>query len=179
VNGVVSVAEPDAGEGVPLVQLTLTLTDAPLFGEKSLLTVNVALFSVFVIVQEALPPTVIATFAHVAWLTVYPAGAVSVAVHVAPTVKPVIVVENGVASEAVPDAGEGVPVVQVTLTGTVAPLFGAKSLCTASVALFSVLVIVQLPLPEGAPLIVPLQVAVDVYPVGIGDSVAVQEAPGV
>jgi hypothetical protein len=54
-----------------------------------------------------------------------------------------------------------------------------KSLCTVNVALFSELVIVQLPLPEGAPLIDPLQVPVDVYPVGIGDSVAVQEAPGV
>lgn len=47
---------------------------------------------------------------------------------VAPVVKPVIVVVNGVASELEPDAGEGVPVVQVTLTGTDAPLFGMKSL---------------------------------------------------
>ena len=62
---------------------------------------------------------------------------------VAPTVKPVIVVENGVASEALPLAGEGVPLVQVTLTGTVAPLFGTKSLFTVNVALFSVFVIVH------------------------------------
>ena len=51
VNGVASEAEPLAGEGVPLVQLTLTLTLAPLFGTKSLFTVNVAVFRVFVIVQ--------------------------------------------------------------------------------------------------------------------------------
>ena len=44
VNGVASDAEPEFGEGVPLVQLTLTLTDAPLFGTKSFDTVNVALF---------------------------------------------------------------------------------------------------------------------------------------
>ena len=67
--------------------------------------------------------------------------------HVAPTVKPVIVVENGVASEAEPLAGEGVPLVQLTLTGTLAALFGMKSLFTVSVALLSVLVIVQLGVP--------------------------------
>jgi len=44
VNGVASDAEPEFGEGVPLVQLRLTLTDAPLFGTKSFDTVNVALF---------------------------------------------------------------------------------------------------------------------------------------
>jgi hypothetical protein len=32
------VAEPADGDGVPLVQETLTLTDAPLFGTKSLFT---------------------------------------------------------------------------------------------------------------------------------------------
>jgi hypothetical protein len=52
VNGVASDADPDAGEGVPLVQVMLTLTLAPLFGMKSLTTVNVALFCVFVMVQE-------------------------------------------------------------------------------------------------------------------------------
>jgi hypothetical protein len=56
-NGVASDAEPLAGEGVPLVQVTLTLTDAPLFGTKSLFTVRVAVFSVFVIVQLGVPPT--------------------------------------------------------------------------------------------------------------------------
>jgi len=70
VNGTASDAEPDAGEGVPLVQDTLTLTDAPLFGTKSLFTVNVALFSVLVIVHEGVPPTVIATFTQFAWFAV-------------------------------------------------------------------------------------------------------------
>jgi hypothetical protein len=69
-------------------------------------------------------------------------------VQVAPAVKPVTVVTNGVASDAVPDEGEALPpFVQVTLTGTLAPLFGMKSLFTVSVALFSVFVIVQETLP--------------------------------
>jgi hypothetical protein len=63
-NGVASDADPDAGEGVPLVQVTLTLTLAPLFGTKSLFTVSVAVFKVLMIVQEWLPPTVIATSAQ-------------------------------------------------------------------------------------------------------------------
>ena len=50
-NGVDSEAEPLAGEAVPLAQLTLTLTEAALLSEKSLLTVNVALFSELTIVQ--------------------------------------------------------------------------------------------------------------------------------
>jgi hypothetical protein len=70
VNGVVSEAEPEAGEGEPLVQVTLTDTEAPLLGTKSLLTVSVALFCVLVIVQEAEPPTVIETLAQLAWLAV-------------------------------------------------------------------------------------------------------------
>jgi hypothetical protein len=41
-NGVASVAKPDAGDGVPLVQVTLTPTDATLFGTKFLFTVRVA-----------------------------------------------------------------------------------------------------------------------------------------
>jgi hypothetical protein len=69
-NGVASEAVPLAGEGVPLVQLTLTLTDAPLLGMKSLLTMNVPALSVFVIVQGALPPLTSATLAHGAWLAV-------------------------------------------------------------------------------------------------------------
>jgi hypothetical protein len=44
VKGVASEALPDAGLGVPLVHVMLTLTEAPSFGTKSLLTVNVALF---------------------------------------------------------------------------------------------------------------------------------------
>jgi hypothetical protein len=75
-------------------------------------------------------------------------------------VKPVIVVTNGAASEADPEAGDGVPLVQLTLTETVAPLFGTKSLFTVSVALVCVLVIVQDTVPPG--LIVLLQVPVEV-----------------
>ena len=56
--------------------------------------------------------------------------------HVAPGVKPVTVVVNGAASDAEPDAGEGVPLVHVMLTLTDAPLFGTKSLSTVRVALF-------------------------------------------
>jgi hypothetical protein len=41
-KGVASVAEPDAGEGVPLLHVTLTLTEAPLSGTKFLFTVRVA-----------------------------------------------------------------------------------------------------------------------------------------
>jgi hypothetical protein len=69
-NGVASDAEPDAGEGVPLVQVTLMLTLAASFGTKSLLTVSVAVFSVLTMVQEALPPGVIATLAQPAWFAV-------------------------------------------------------------------------------------------------------------
>jgi molybdenum cofactor biosynthesis enzyme len=65
-NGVASDAEPEVGEGVPLLQVTLTDTEAPLFGMKSLFTVSVALFSVLVMVQEAEPPTVIKTLAQLA-----------------------------------------------------------------------------------------------------------------
>jgi hypothetical protein len=74
----------------------------------------------------------------------------------------VTVVANGVASVAEPDAGDGVPLVQVTLTLTDAPLLGVKSLFTRNVPLFCVLVIVQPPEPEGAPLIEPPQVPVEV-----------------
>jgi hypothetical protein len=70
VNGVASDAEPDAGEGVPLAQLTLTLTLAPLLGTKSFATTNVSLFSEFTIVQLTLPPGLIATLAQFVWLAV-------------------------------------------------------------------------------------------------------------
>jgi hypothetical protein len=70
VNGVASEAEPEAGEGVPLVHVTLTLTDAPLFGTKSLFTVNVPLFRLLMIVQEAAPPTLIETLAQPDWFAV-------------------------------------------------------------------------------------------------------------
>jgi hypothetical protein len=70
VNGVASDDEPDAGEGVPLVHVTVMLTLAASFGMKSLFTVSVAVFSVLTIVQEALPPGVIATLAQPAWFAV-------------------------------------------------------------------------------------------------------------
>jgi hypothetical protein len=68
-----------------------------------------------------------------------------VAVQEAPVLNPVTVETNGVDSDAVPDAGAGVPLVQVTDTGTVAALFGMKSLLTVRVALRSVLTIVHWP----------------------------------
>jgi hypothetical protein len=69
-NGVASEAEPPAGEGVPLVHVTLTLTEETSFGMKSLFTVSVAVFSVFVIVQLAAPPGVMLTDAQFAWFAV-------------------------------------------------------------------------------------------------------------
>ena len=57
-----------------------------------------------------------ATLAQV-WLRCSLPGPVSVAVQVAP-VKPVTVVEKAVAGEALPEAGEGVPLEQVMETGT-------------------------------------------------------------
>ena len=84
------------------------------------------------------------------------------AVQVAPAEKPATVVVNGVASEAEPLAGDGVPLVQLTLTLTDAPLFGTKSLFTVKVALVCVFVMVQLPVPDGVPVIAPLQVPDDV-----------------
>jgi hypothetical protein len=66
-NGVASLAEPELGLAEPLVQLTLTDTLAPSFGTKSLFTVRVALFWVLVIVQDALPPLLIATLTQAAW----------------------------------------------------------------------------------------------------------------
>jgi hypothetical protein len=71
-------------------------------------------------------------------------------VQVAPTLKPVIVVTNGVASDADPAAGEGVPLVQTMVIGTLAASFGTKSLLTVRVALFSVFVIVQVPADRAA-----------------------------
>jgi hypothetical protein len=69
-NGVASLAEPEDGDGVPLVQVTLTDTEPPASGWKSLLTVRVALFSVLVIVQETFPPLLSTTLAHPLWLAV-------------------------------------------------------------------------------------------------------------
>jgi hypothetical protein len=83
-------------------------------------------------------------------------------VQVAPLANPVTVVTNGVDSLEAPEAGDGVPLVQVTLTATEAALFGTKSLFTVNVPLFRLFTMVQLPLPEGAPVIEPMQVPVDV-----------------
>jgi hypothetical protein len=83
-------------------------------------------------------------------------------VQVAPALNAVIVVTKGVDSDIVPEAGEALPLVQVTLTGTLAALFGTKSLFTVSVVTRAVFVIVQVPEPDGAPLIVPLQVPLEV-----------------
>jgi hypothetical protein len=76
-------------------------------------------------------------------------------VQVAPGLKPVTVVTNCVASLDVPLLGEGVPLVQVTPTGTLAPLFGMKSLFTVNVALFRVFVTVHVEVP---PLLIPTPV---------------------
>ena len=81
----------------------------------------------------------------------------------------VMVVVNGEPSAAEPLAGVAVPLVQLIETGTLAPLFGRKSLFTVNVALRIVLTIVQVPAVNEAE-----HVPVDVYPSGIGDSVAVQ-----
>jgi hypothetical protein len=60
---VASDAEAVAGEVVPPVgeQEIDTVTEPPLFGTKSLATVKACVLRVFVIVQEAAPPFVIAT----------------------------------------------------------------------------------------------------------------------
>jgi hypothetical protein len=50
--GVASEALAEAGVADPLAQESDTVTDPPAFGTKSLLTVKVALVSVFVIVQD-------------------------------------------------------------------------------------------------------------------------------
>lgn len=70
--------------------------------------------------------------------------------HVAPELKPVTVTESGDASETLPEAGDGVPLEQLMLTGTLAPLFGTKSLLISSVPERSVLVIVQEPVVSDA-----------------------------
>ena len=102
------------------------------------------------IVQEGVPPTGIDTLAQPVWFEVYPVGTGdSVAVHVAPALNPLTVVVNADASDAGPDAGEGVPLVHDTLTLTDAALFGTKSLCTVSVAVLSVFVIVHEGVPPG------------------------------
>ena len=70
VRGLVRLTVPLAGAGVPLVQVTETVTRAALLSEKFLLTTKVPLFSVLVIVQLGVPPVAMATLAHPAWLAV-------------------------------------------------------------------------------------------------------------
>ena len=67
--GVDSEALAEAGRAVPLAQERETVTEAPLSGTKSLLTVKVAVV-VLVMVQVAVPRCVIAILAQAAWLTV-------------------------------------------------------------------------------------------------------------
>ena len=63
-TGVAWLTGPLLGEGVPLVQLTLAVTEDELLSEKFLCTLRVALFKVLVIVQDGVPPTEIATLAQ-------------------------------------------------------------------------------------------------------------------
>ena len=70
VRGLVRLTVPLAGDGVPLVQVTETVTEASLLSEKLLLTTKVPLFSVLVIVQLGVPPIAMATVAHPAWFAV-------------------------------------------------------------------------------------------------------------
>jgi hypothetical protein len=51
---------------------------------------------------------------------------------------------NGVASDAVPEDGVAVPLAQLMLIETLAPLFGTKSLFTMNACWFRVLTMVQL-----------------------------------
>jgi hypothetical protein len=60
-------------------------------------------------------------------------------------VKPVTVNTAGVASEALADAGDTLPLAQESETVTLAPLLGTKSLATVNVAVFRVLTIVHDP----------------------------------
>ena len=64
--GVASEAEAEAGDTVPLEQVRPTVTDAVLFGMKSLFTLKVAVF-VFVMVQLLVCPVVMATPAQPLW----------------------------------------------------------------------------------------------------------------
>ena len=88
------------------------------------MTVRVLVFSVLVMVQEELP-SVIKTGLQVD-VIVYPAGTDSVTMQVAPVLKPEIVDVKAVPAviPAVPEAGDGLPLVQpltVTLTAVAGP----------------------------------------------------------
>jgi hypothetical protein len=169
VTGVDSVTLAVAGVTEPLAHSSDTVTEAPLSGTKFLLTVKLAVFAVLTIVQVAVPPGVRETLTQAAWLAVYPPGTASVAVQVAPVLKPEIVKDAGVASDALDDTGEAVPLLHVTLTETDAALFGTKSLLTVNVAWLRVLTMVHEAAERSA-----VQVPLEEYPFGTGDSVAVQ-----
>jgi hypothetical protein len=77
-------------------------------------------------------------------------------------VKPETVKSAGSLSDAVVSVDDVDPVVQVRPTVTSAGLLSEKFFCTWNTATLSVFRIVQVPDPVGAPLIVPLQVPVEV-----------------
>jgi hypothetical protein len=150
---------------VPDAHVTETVTDAPISGTQSLLTWNVSVLRLLTIVQA---PT-LKSAAQVP-LEVYPPGTGdSVAVQSGSPVKPVTVKTAGLDSEAGADTGVSDPLAHERLTVTPAALLGTKSLLTWKVSLVWLLTIVQVPTLSRAE-----QVAVDVYPLGTGDSVAVQ-----
>ena len=93
----------------------------------------------------------------------------SVAMQVGLPVNPVTVKVVGDASVTDALAGLAVPLAQANDTVTAAALFGTKSLLTTNVSVLRVLTIVHEPTLRRAE-----QVPVEVYPPGIGDSVAVQ-----
>jgi hypothetical protein len=144
--GIASDARADAGEAAPEAHEIETVTLKPMLGWKSLLTVKLAVFSVLIIVHVETLPSLIPTLAQAAWFPVYPDGSPdSVAVQVAPLLKPVIVKLAGSASEAVVSSFATVPDVHVTEIVTFAALLSEKSLETSNTAAPSVLTIVQEP----------------------------------
>jgi len=93
----------------------------------------------------------------------------SVAVHTGSPVYAVTMKTAGVDSDAEAVAGLSEPLAQESETVTLAALSGTKSFSTVKFAAFSTLSIVHDPAESAAE-----QLAVDPYPAGIGDSVAVQ-----
>jgi hypothetical protein len=153
--GAVCVAGRGDAATVPAVQVRLTCTEAALEGENTLFTVNVPLpgLSVLVMVQLPAPLCARTTAAQGAWLAVYPAGTVSVAVQVVPPKGTLLTAKTaGRASVAGKVPATVAPPVQLTLIVTAAPELGTKSLLTVSVAPvgLAALMIVQLPLPPCA-----------------------------
>jgi len=105
---------------------------------------------VLTIVQEAVPPSLIGRFAQPAWFAVYPAGTPSVAVQVAPALKPVTVKLAGSDSDAEVSSFATDPDEQVRVTVTLAALLSVKSLFTTTWAERRVLTIVHVPADNGA-----------------------------